>query len=947
MVAGDPGIGKTRLTEEIAELAGRKGFEVHWGRSFEDTGAPPFWPWNQILRSYSSPRAHEEIIEMMGASAEIISDIFPDINAWAPDLAPPPVVDDPESARFRLFDSASNFLVAASASQPLMLVLDDVHWADAPTLQLLQFFARYVSESKIVVVGTYRDTELSRLHPLSGTLADLNRSRNYTRLLLRGLADTEIRNLVQELGSARATDEINAKIIEQTQGNPFFVKEIAYELANEVQIGRVMRIPEGVREVVGKRLNRISEAANDLLRSAAMIGLEFDYRVLHRLNTENSEDELIELIEEVIAAHLMESAETVGRFRFAHALVRQTLVDEINAVSQVRLHARIANEMESIYSDEADDHAAELAYHFAEADLTGDSEKVIHYSTIAGEHALSVHAPSQAAAHFETALNALPNTAPVEQRANLHYGLAKGYVQTLDRSELQRAADQLRLAFDAFVEDDDAEAAVSVALTRFPPVHGPIGLADMITRAIPLVEQNSLNHGLLLGVLIRWVDFEGRGDPARATGLLHQATQIAHELGDEKLHLWILIHSTGVELAEEPQSIELMESDRIDRAIALAEKLGDDNSEYVGKEGRMDGLLGSGEYDRAFQMGTEALAAARRTRNGFNIATALSVMAGVRLVRGEWDIADELLDEGLAINPDEIRVIMLKIMSLAERGEFEEAVEFVLRGNEILDRPGSWINIKVWNFLGASIVANLGGPNVLDLTQIETALENQAELMGPRFAPIVAGAGLATGNKELMNRAMKHQGSFEWPRRRGALRCPEQYLAPTLHILGKTDEAEASFEEGLKYCTKMGDTPGIVWLNTDYIKLLLDRNAPGDHPHAIALRDEAVALATQHGMKPHLGMLNELTRRIETATPPTGTSKGSVYPDNLSDREVEVLRLIAAGHSNQKIADELFLSRYTIIRHVSNIFAKTGCSNRTEAATYASRHNLTEEIPAE
>ena len=196
----------------------------------------------------------------MSDDASVIADIFPDLKTWFPELEAASEIADPESARFRLLDSTSTFLGKTGvAVKPMMLILDDIHWADTPTLQLLQFLARYISESRIVVVGTYRDTELSRRHPLSETLADLNRERNYSRHLLRGLGDDEIRRLIEELGNAPSSAETAAKIATQTQGNPFFIREIAYELADETQPGLEMRIPEGVREVVGKRLNRISE----------------------------------------------------------------------------------------------------------------------------------------------------------------------------------------------------------------------------------------------------------------------------------------------------------------------------------------------------------------------------------------------------------------------------------------------------------------------------------------------------------------------------------------------------------------------------------------------------------------------------------------------------------------------------------------------------------------
>ncbi|MBC8452986.1 MAG: AAA family ATPase, partial [Chloroflexi bacterium] len=309
MIAGDPGIGQTRLTEELATLASEEGFEVHWGRSYEDTGAPPYWPWTQIFRSYARTREQNVVSEELGANANIIADIFPDIKNWNLNLEAPPSMDVPESARFRLFEATSAFLTNASSQQPLMLILDDAHWADAPTLQFLQFFARQLSNSRIIIIGTYRDTELSRRHPLSGTLADLNRERNYTRITLRGLADQEIRSLVDQMGSVETTVEMADKIVSQTQGNPFFVKEIAYDLAtghDPENPNQPFRIPEGVKEVVGKRLNRISEDANDLLRNAALIGLEFDYRVLTRITNNANEDEVAQLLEEAAAAHLVE-----------------------------------------------------------------------------------------------------------------------------------------------------------------------------------------------------------------------------------------------------------------------------------------------------------------------------------------------------------------------------------------------------------------------------------------------------------------------------------------------------------------------------------------------------------------------------------------------------------------------------------------------------------------
>ena len=947
MIAGDPGIGKTRLTEELADSARKKGFEVHWGRSYEDTGAPPYWSWTQILRSYSASRDHDAVLQGMGHSASVIADIFPDLKSWDPAMEPPDTLSDPESARFRLFDATSTFIASTSQEQPMMLILDDVHWADAPTLQLLQFFARYVQDSRIIVVGTYRDTELSRRHPLSKTLADLNRERNYTRHLLRGLDENEIRQLIDELGHDGASSGVSAEIVSQTQGNPFFVREIAYELASDDQSGSLVRIPEGVREVVGQRLNRISDEANDLLTNAAVIGLEFDYQVLTRITKNQTEDDVVDLLEDATAAHLVEIGDAFGRYRFAHALVRQTLLDETSPVAQVRLHARIAAEMESLFGDSADQHAAELAHHFAEADLGGESEKVVHYSTIAGKHAFAVHAQSQAAVHFERALNALGEDAPWSQQAELHYGLARSLLQILDRHELQRAVDELRSVFDAFIEAGDENAALDVALTPFPPVHGPVGLPELLTDAIPLAEPGSIRHGMLLGSLMRAVGYEGEGDLDRTRKLFDEVKELVEKLDDDRLRLWILIHTVAVRIGGD--GVESMIR-RVEQASLLSVELSDDNAEYISKEVLADVMLGSGEYGRAEQLATEALAAARRTRNRFNITTALSVLAGVMLVNGDWESADELLDEGLNAIPDESRVLTLKAMSLTERGYFDEARELVVRLNSIGRRPNVWIAITGFSVRSSAVLARLGDEPAIDQALFEKILASKYGWSADSSSSVMMTqsiVGLATGNQSLMQQGLQDYQPVDRFFRRGPIRCIQQWAAPALHQIGRTDEAIESFESGLEYSRKMGDRPGIAWLNTDYVELLLDRNGSGDYEKAVGLRDEAVAIAEELGMKPHLGMLEKHSERLDALEPVAGTgdsgSNAMANPDGLSDREVEVLRLIAAGHSNQKIADELFLSRYTIVRHVANIFSKTGVANRTEAATYANQSGLIEE----
>ncbi|MCI0787679.1 MAG: ATP-binding protein, partial [Chloroflexi bacterium] len=196
MLVGEPGIGKTRTTQELASYAENRGAKVFWGRCYEEEGAPPYWPWVQIMRSYVQQASAEQLTTEMGAGAADIAEIVPEIRVKLPDLETPPVLE-PEAARFRLFDSITTFLKDTSQSQPLMLVLDDLHWADRSSLLLLEFLAREMGSSRLLLVGCYRDTELSRQHPLAETAARLSREPVFRRQVLGGLGQDELGRFVE------------------------------------------------------------------------------------------------------------------------------------------------------------------------------------------------------------------------------------------------------------------------------------------------------------------------------------------------------------------------------------------------------------------------------------------------------------------------------------------------------------------------------------------------------------------------------------------------------------------------------------------------------------------------------------------------------------------------------------------------------------------------------
>jgi predicted ATPase len=367
MLMGEPGIGKTRIAQELAAMAEGRGVQALWGRCYEGVGMPPYWPWLQLLRSHIHKADAEQLRREMGAGASDIAEILPELGQKLPGLTLPPALDSPEQARFRLFDSITTFLKNASGAQPLMLVLDDLHWADRPSLLLLEFMAREVGQSGLMVVCAYRDVELSRQHPLSETLARLSRESAFQRVLLRGLAQEHVGQFIAASAGVTPTQELVDSVYTQTEGNPFFMIEVIRLVSDEGglaedRIGGVgmARLPEGVREVVGQRLNRLSGLCNHVLTTASVIGREFDFRLLRLLYQDSSEEALLSALDEALEARVIEEAEGQERYQFSHALIGQTLAGELSSSRRVRLHARIGEALEGIYAANVEAHAAEL-----------------------------------------------------------------------------------------------------------------------------------------------------------------------------------------------------------------------------------------------------------------------------------------------------------------------------------------------------------------------------------------------------------------------------------------------------------------------------------------------------------------------------------------------------------------------------------------------------------
>ena len=363
-----------------------------------------------------------------------------------------------------------------------MIILDDLHWSDPASLLLLEFVAREMADYPLLVVGAYRDVELSRSHPLSETLGGLARERLFQRIPLRGLGPKDLELLIEATADIALSAGFAQAVHSHTNGNPFFAIEVIRVLREEGELtpeglgeGRagVIRIPEGVREAIGRRLNRLSPECNQVLTVASVIGRGFELDQLSRLIAEPSEEGVLEALEEGLGASIIEEVPgSATGFQFSHALIQETLAGELSAARRVRLHARIGEALEELYGTDAEVHAAELAHHFAEAEPVLGPDKLVRYSLLAGERALASYAYEDALTHFERGLVARDITlfgteaASDEEAAGLLFGLARVRSATGVGHQLVEALAILNRAFEYYAEAGNI--ALAVAAAEFP-----------------------------------------------------------------------------------------------------------------------------------------------------------------------------------------------------------------------------------------------------------------------------------------------------------------------------------------------------------------------------------------------------------------------------------------------------------------------------------------------
>jgi len=881
MLVGEPGIGKSRTAQELATYAGLRKAQVLWGRCYEGEGAPPYWPWVQAIRAYVRERDVDQLLLEMGAGAADIAEIVSDVRDRLPGLQAPAVLE-PEQARFRLFDSICAFLTRASRTQPLVLVLDDLHWADQPSLLLLEFIARELSGARLLLVGTYRDMEVSRGHRLSTTLGELNRERLFRRVLLRGLDQDDVGRFIELVSGVNPPKGMVEAVHRQTEGNPLFVTEVVRLLVQQGELisgqesqreSWSVRIPEGVREVIGRRLDRLSERCNETLTIASIIGREFTLDLVKPLIEDITEDRLLEVLDEALASRVIEELpKVVGRYQFTHALIQETLAGELSTSRKVRLHARVAQAMEELYGFESDDHAAELAYHYSEAAIVSGEDKLVHYSLIAGERALAAYAHSEALDHFQRGIAAkrrqaggvqesISNsgggssreTAIDAEMAALSAGLGRAQAATLERNRLGEAVANLSVAFDYYAQVQDIDQVVAIAEQPFYPVAGQrIGQAQLIARALSLVPPDSLALGSILARYCRVLGIE-EGDYAGATDAFDRAITIAHSHGDIALQMRALTEAANVDL------YHLRWQDCLQKcqdAIKLSAQAGDSHAEILALYTGALASFALGDLEDMRLKSEAILPYAERLRDRFWLAGALRCKESVSRLEGNWEAARELNDQGLAIAASEPRSLCNRALLEYESGDFVQGEVFLERLLELMRSTPEGPSLEyAYSAAVILLAARITGNG--DRTDIAREAA-QTAISFPYVTPHVGsiarvGLGLLAVSQANVSEAeaqyteLKHTAGtmLLFPTIAG-----DRLLALLAQTMGNMETSQSHFEDSLGFCRKAGYRPELAWTCCDYADTLLQRNNEGDRAKAMSLLDESLSIAGQLGMRP-------------------------------------------------------------------------------------------------
>jgi DNA-binding SARP family transcriptional activator len=859
VLVGEPGIGKSRLADEVSARARARGMAVAVGRCWEAGSAPAFWPWIQALRRYLDDLAPDDVPTYVGSGGVDLAQLLPELRTQIRDL-PEPWAIESEGERVRLFEAVATFLRDASAARPVLFVLDDLHAADESSLLLLRYLARGIGAAHILLVGALRDVDPVPREPVSEMLADLTREPSVRRLGLARLSEEDVSEYVRLTASEIASPEVVAPLFEETEGNPLFVAEtvrlLALESPRRDETGVRIAIPESLKEVIGRRINHLSPGCGRLLVLASVLGREFDLEVLARM-AGASEDDVLDVLDEALSARV--ASDVPGepdRLRFAHVLIRDTLYDGLSAARRASLHRRAVEALEALSEDDPGRRLAELADH---AIAARELEKGALYAERAGDRAAALLAYEEAARLYRLALETRDSESGRDdvRRCDLLLRLGDACARSGDTPAARAAFwDAAEVARGAGLAEHLARAALGYG-GRFVWARAwdDRRLAPLLEEALEALPR--ADSGLRVRLMSRLA-----GGPLRDTAptetrvaIAQTALEMAQRLGDPAILAYALsgrhCASWGADAL----------ADRIAIAgelIEVAERAGDPERAYEGH----DYLYGARTEEGDLLSARDELAAKTR------LADALHQPAQL------WDVAVNraqlALFEGSFVEAEALIARAFELGRLAQHANAQQAFELqtyaldralgrLSRSFDVVERAvETYPAYPIWRFVRADAYAELDRRP--DARRAFDALADQ-EFAVPLDIQWLFCVNLMADVCRYLGdagRAVTLYGLLAGYAERNVVTPPELLWGSASRALGvlattTTDfeTAERHFVEAIESNVRMGARPWVARAREDYARMLLARAAPGDRERAVEALGEAIADFRELGMASH------------------------------------------------------------------------------------------------
>jgi class 3 adenylate cyclase/tetratricopeptide (TPR) repeat protein len=866
LVSGEGGLGKTTLVAEAARATHDTGACVLFGHCEEDL-ATPYQLFAEALRHYITNAPEDQLRAHVEEHGSELSRLVPALASRIPDL-PPSKATDSDTERFLLFAAVVGLLATASQVQPVVVVFDDLQWADKGSLQLLRHLIAAEQSVRVLILGTYRDSELGRSHPLLDTLAAFRRQSGLSRIELSGLDDSGVLSFM-EAAAGQTLDDAGVglahAVYRETDGNPFFVSEVLRHLSETGAIFRdatgrwtaedsleQVALPDSVREVIGARVGRLGPEAERVLSLAAVIGRDFDLDLLARA-ANTTEDEVLDILEAATAASLVrELADSPGHYNFAHALIQHTLYEDLTLTRRARAHRQVGEALEDLCGDRPGGRVGELARHWFSASQPIDLAKAIRYSRQAADAALSALAPADALRYYAQALNLYPQADAADPVLELDLTIGLGSAQRQTGEPAFR--DTLLSAARRAAELGDTERLVASALANDRGFVSVVGVIDadkveMLEIALDRLPPDNVDRALVLGSLCQELTYGSTLERRRS--LADEALAIAHTTGDDTVIVRVL-RQIGFPLAV-PSLLEQLLVWTAD-ALVRAERVGDPALLYLAAAQRaiVAGRAGDiDEVDRCYEMaGAKAQQLDQPSHNWtytFNLAWRAQIA-------GDTDRAEQLATEALQIGTD--------------GGEPDAAVIYGVQLAMVSWQRGSLGDLIP--LIEQMAAESPGLPTLLALlamAQVERDRTDDARQLLAEFAAadcdLPADMTWLSGMVEYAEAAIECRDPqcarplfarlAPWADQLSATGSADaegpvsHYLGGLATVLGRYDEADGYFARAAAMSERIGATFFAARTALSWGKMLTERRGPGDIEKARNLLALAQADALTHG----------------------------------------------------------------------------------------------------